>query len=607
VPGGGDQPTAPPPVREHEAGGGATALAEYSRQYQLARSAGYESTFQEFVRQVGLGDAETTASMPQGPVGTDAAEDPGAIESSVLTENYRLQAYIGHGGMGHVWRARQLSTGREVAVKLLGERFLASPERRRQFDNEVKLAAALEHPGIARIYDSGLHRNTYFYVMEFIDGCTLGEYCQGQPVRKILELIAEICDAVGYAHRNRVIHHDIKPGNIMVVKATNRPLVLDFGLARTQTVDTGEPEHVEPLRGGTLGYMPPEQARGERSGPPADVYALGATAIRLLTGRFVYDVPGDMAAAYEVIKAAPEPRIGAIAWSGDGDLQLVLRKATHPDPSLRYSTAAELAADLRAVLSSSPIGARPATLPYVARKFVNRRPGVTALLAGVAIVLAVTACWYVVTLTQERDRTAAAHSGAIDRAITTVDQLLGFALDRPPAPGSPEYLRLVRASEELDQLAQSGISTGDPSMWARGARVRLILAEVYAIQGDLQGTTANLTAVIGETPELQPTPETVRLRAVARARLALEHSRRGFPEGREVAQSLLAVALGDTAGVGPNSPAQEQMDRARVLLSQWHISRATGDAAGENAAALKITQLPAAKEVAAMMASPSGR
>ncbi|MHC4439716.1 MAG: serine/threonine protein kinase, partial [Planctomycetota bacterium] len=145
-------------------------------------------------------------------------------------DGYEILEFLGAGGMGIVWCAKQLGTNRQVALKVLNQSFLKSKGKAKiRFEREVTIAARLEHPSIARVYESGIHKNHYFYVMELIHGEALNQYVQHQklPTRKILQLMHKVCQAVQYAHQNGIIHRDLKHSNIMVTP-DGQPKVVDF-------------------------------------------------------------------------------------------------------------------------------------------------------------------------------------------------------------------------------------------------------------------------------------------------------------------------------------------------------------------------------------------
>jgi len=185
-----------------------------------------------------MSDDDTKSDLPGGdelPTLSEGGNDPvpGEDAPPPQIEGYDIAGRLGEGGMGTVWKAVQRSTHREVALKLMSGSLLGSQKVLQRFEREIELAAGLEHPHIARVYDSGLEKGIYYYAMELVDGLPLDRYVKEKQLgrREILQLMHKVCDAVRYAHQNGVIHRDLKPSNILVTEEGD-PRVLDFGLAK---------------------------------------------------------------------------------------------------------------------------------------------------------------------------------------------------------------------------------------------------------------------------------------------------------------------------------------------------------------------------------------
>ena len=331
-------------------------------------------------------------------------------------EGYEVTGRLGEGGMGVVWRAVQLSTRREVALKLLAAGRFHSDRARGRFEREVELSARLEHPNIARVYDSGLHRDVYYYAMELIDGAPLDAYVEatGPPLRKVLELMAQVSRAVQHAHQRGVIHRDLKPSNILVTP-TGRPHVVDFGLAKTfLEADRGVTVSQDGDITGTPAYMSPEQAAGRigEIDTRSDVYSLGVILYRLVVGRPPHDLGGSRLEVLRRIAEEDIRRPRELAGDIDGELEALLLKALAQDPAGRYAGAGELADDIDRYLAGDPLTARKPTTLYFLRKRLRKHRLPVAIAAGVLAVLAAMAVFSYVRVTDERDRAVLAEDDA---------------------------------------------------------------------------------------------------------------------------------------------------------------------------------------------------
>ena len=304
---------------------------------------------------------------------------------------YEIVRELGRGGMGTVYLARQPAPDRQVALKVI-QPWLLSEGARRRFEVEVEILGRLSHPAIGRIYEAGLGgEGQPFYAMEYIEGPPIDAYLRersaGTP--ELLRLFAEVCEAVHHAHVNGVIHRDLKPGNVLV-DPSGQPKVIDFGIARVADYASGESVSVEGSIVGTLQYMSPEQLDGPSRAldTRSDIYSLGALLYELLTGRSHLG-PRDLPLLETVRRIQeghplPPDRVNR---SLPPDLGWITVKCLAHDPAERYSSAAELAADLRRWLGQEAVLAGPQSPLYRLGKHLKRRR--RSAIAGLAVTLLV--------------------------------------------------------------------------------------------------------------------------------------------------------------------------------------------------------------------------
>ena len=323
--------------------------------------------------------------------GPSAGDARGPEQTPPQIEGYEILGPLGEGGMGIVWRAVQLSTRRPVALKLLRAGGFASLKARLRFEREVELAARLEHPHIARVYESGLHQGVYYYAMELVEGVHLDQYVADHALtqRQVLALMRTVCEAVQHAHQRGVIHRDLKPSNILVT-TDGQPHILDFGLAKTLLEDEAQlAVSMEGEVAGTPAYMSPEQAaaRLNQIDTRTDVYSLGVILYRLLTSEFPHDLSGSRLQVLRRIAEEEVRRPRQITKAVDKELEALLLKALAHDPEGRYPTAHALAEDLRRYAAYEPIEARPIGSLGRMRRWCKRKPLIAGLVAAVVVAL----------------------------------------------------------------------------------------------------------------------------------------------------------------------------------------------------------------------------
>ncbi len=306
--------------------------------------------------------------------------------------DYELVSEIARGGMGVVYKARQLALNRTVALKMILAGQLASDTDVQRFYREARTAAVLQHPHIVAIHDVGAHDGQHFFSMDYVEGRSLADLVRDHPLppREAARLVAQIAAAIQYAHEQGVLHRDLKPSNVLIDRA-GQPRVTDFGLARPLEADKGLTASGAIL--GTPSYMPPEQASADRGkmGPASDVYSLGAVLYELVTGRPPFRAATPLDTVLQVLSAEPAaPRV--LNPAVGRDLETIILKCLAKEPENRYPTARALAEDLQAYLDGRAIRARRPGLAERGYRWVVRQRRSVALVAlalGLAAVLTV--------------------------------------------------------------------------------------------------------------------------------------------------------------------------------------------------------------------------
>jgi WD40 repeat protein len=322
-------------------------------------------------------------------------------------DGYDVLTVAGEGAMGTVWKATQLGTRRTVALKLMRAHVFASERARLRFEREVEITARLEHPNIARIYDSGVHEGVFYYAMEFIEGVPLDAYIKQKQLdpRQILGLFKTVCEAVEHAHLRGVIHRDLKPGNI-IVDAEGRPRVLDFGLAKALQEQTRS--HEVSLDGdvsGTPAFMSPEQASGhnETLDTRTDVFSLGVILYRLMCHAPPHEVTGTHQQLMQRIIDQDAKRPRTVCAEVDRELEALLLKALARNREERYKSAGDLARDIDNYLRHEPLMARVPTTAYFLRKRLWRYRVPLSIAAGVLLTLMIVAVVAYVQVVKQRN------------------------------------------------------------------------------------------------------------------------------------------------------------------------------------------------------------
>ena len=301
--------------------------------------------------------------------------------------DYELLEEIARGGMGIVYKARQVSLDRIVAVKLLLLGQYASEEFIHRFRIEASAAASLQHPNIVAIHEVGVHQGQHYFAMDFVDGPDLAHLVREQPLpaKRAAGYVKTIAEAIHFAHTRRILHRDIKPSNVLI-DSNDQPRVTDFGLAKNLANDSDLTQTGKVL--GSPSFMPPEQALGERGkmGPASDVYSLGAILYHALTGRPPF-VGETLHATLQQVESK-EPVAPRLLVPGvPADLETICLKCLEKEPAKRFPSARELADELNRFLRDEPIYSRPVSGAERVWRWCRRKPAIASLGAATGLLL----------------------------------------------------------------------------------------------------------------------------------------------------------------------------------------------------------------------------
>jgi tetratricopeptide (TPR) repeat protein/predicted Ser/Thr protein kinase len=379
-------------------------------------------------------------------------------------DRYELVEFIGRGGMGDVYRAKDPRLGRSVAIKFLRR---DDPKLLERFVREARLQARVDHDGVCPVYEVGEVQGHPFIVMQYVSGGSLREVGNGATLREKVQIIADAAEALHAAHRLGLIHRDVKPGNILVEPRPEggwRPFMVDFGIARE--LDAADLT-VTGAMIGTPAFSAPEQLKGRPGDldPRCDVYGLGATLYWFLTERTPFE------GSYPEILAGLSDREPEKPSTHDPtvprDLETIVLKALSIDRERRYASAYDMAEDLRRFLAGEPIAARPDSPAYRLRRWVQRHPSMTVGVGVAVAVAAISIVGYQVERLRSRERARLAVELALE--VSSLEDIVRAGSMLPAHDGSRERDRARMLLADLeDRIGTLGPGARGPGSWALG-------------------------------------------------------------------------------------------------------------------------------------------
>jgi serine/threonine-protein kinase len=529
---------------------------------------------EEYRRRAGLSDTigwqgrtdktpaanKTRAGVEAGQVTTDGpgSPTPPSLLANLRVPGYQIEAELGRGGMGVVYRACQTELQRPVALKIILAGAHASPAHMERFRAEARVEARLQHPNIVGVYDIGEHEGVPYFSLELVEGGSLSDRArrQPQPPREAAQLVETLARAVHYAHERGIVHRDLKPANVLLM-ADGTPKIADFGLAKCLDDESGSTRTGSLL--GTPSYMAPEQALGRHRtvGRATDVYALGAILYELLVGRppFLAATMLDTVEQVRTEEPVPPTRLQPKLAR---DLETICLKCLQKDSRRRYATALELAEDLRRFQAGEPIKARPVASGERLWRWCRRNPRVAGLSAAVALLLV---------------------------AITAGALVFAYQIDKKQRETEQARALAVAATLEAEQNAARALAESrraDASAHDANLRYNLALDALNVVVGKVQNQLENTPATEGVRTQILQAAMDV-LKKSAEQGDASGLSERALAS----AHMILGNLLWET---GKRDEAVKEFDACQRILTELYRTHPESDKATGNYAAVLCRQ-----------------
>ena len=411
-------------------------------------------------------------------------ENENLTDSSRTIGPYRIIRTLGFGGMGEVYLAIRDDDEFEqfVALKVI-RKGLVSEEVLKKFYQERQILADLNHPGIARLFDGGTTPDGLpWFAMEYIEGETITDYCnlRNLTLDKCIALFIKVCKAVQYAHQNLVVHHDLKPANIIITPGGD-PKLLDFGIAKLMTLSEKSARSEKANKILTPEYCSPEQIANHTVSTTSDVYSLGVLLYKLLTNQLPYHFKNLKPDCIEQTICRTDPAVPS-SVSGlaalKGDLDCIIMKALRKDPADRYASVEQLKTDLVRYEQSLPISVRTSTIPYRLKKFSLRHKwGIGAS----AVILIVLMAFFTITIRQSR--AIQARSVEVEKQRNRAEQISEYLTELFKSVDPSEAKDKSLTAVELLKRGVSRIENELPDQPVLQARLYLLSAEIYDSMG----------------------------------------------------------------------------------------------------------------------------